>query len=236
MTKRKFLAIFAAIALAGVVAIVGVALVLHPGSSQPTAEPMDLGPVIATVDGRPIYLGLARARVEGLAAVHGDIEQTMGANWQKQVLESLVDDQLIEEEADRRGLSVSDADLRDHVDRLKTQFGSEQAFQDWLDSQNMDLAELERRIELQSIAALVYQAVTADVTVSGGEMRDYYRSHQTDFQNADGSIPSLLEVRTSVRQALLKQQQDEAFTAWIEDQRKKADVVVLVDDWWRDLT
>lgn len=215
--------------------LVGAAYTMQVGPWAPAASP-DYGRVIARVDGRPIYLELARARVEGLTTVHGSLAETMGQDWPQKILDSLVDDELIREEAGRQGIVVSEDELQAHVDRLREQFGSADAFDAWLTEQGMDTTELERRISLQTLGSSVYEAVTAGVDVSVDEIRDYYDSHPKKFVQSDGTPVPLFNVRDQIQQTLSKREKDATFGAWLDEQRARAAVVVVDPDWWKELT
>jgi parvulin-like peptidyl-prolyl isomerase len=228
------------IVIGGVVALVAVGLAvgayaLHLPPWDRPPETLDLGPVIARVDGRAIHLHEAQARVEGLSTVHGDFQEALGERWPEQILQSLVDDQILLEQAKELGITVSDEDVRAYVDRVEGMIGADQSFDEWLAGQGLSVAELERRATLQLVGARVYLTVTEDVTVTGDELQAYYREHRTDFQETDGTIPTLLELRRSLRETLLKQEQDEAYAAWLQDVRDQAEVVVVMDEWWRNV-
>jgi hypothetical protein len=203
--------------------------------TTPAASPIDRGPVIATVDGSPIYLAEAKARVEGLLTVHSGGIQSMGKNWQDTLLQSLIDDRILQEAAGTLGVTVSDQDVAGELTKIEQMFQTAQGFQQWLASQHMSSSELERRITMQLLAARVYAEVTADATVSGSEVRDYYRAHREQYVAADGTISTFLEVRDSVRAALLKKAQNRTYGAWLEQQRQEVKVIVVDDNWWRNI-
>lgn len=237
MTSRRPLLVLTAILLTMSLVATGVVLLLNLGSGieRPRAQPLDLGPVIARVNGSPIHLGEAAARVEGLTTVHGQVSDALGEDWPEVILQSLVDDQLLIQQASDLKIQVSDADIQAYVERVRSMVGEGTTFDSWLEEQHMTLPELERRAELQLIGARVYITVTDDVTVSGSEIRDYYREHRAEFEEADGTIPPLLEVRRDLREGMLKERQDESYAAWLADVRKDAEVVVVVDGWWKDI-
>lgn len=211
------------------------AYALHLPPWGTPSEALELGPVIARVDGRPIHLGEAQARLQGLSTVHGDVEGMLGDDWQDRILQSLVDDQILLRQAEELGITVADEDIQSYVERVEDMLGPDQSLDGWLAEQGMTRAELERRANLQLVGARVYITVTKDVTVTGDDVRDYYREHRMEFQEADGTIPTLLELRRSFRETLLKQRQDEAYAAWLTETREKVEVVVVMDDWWRNV-
>lgn len=234
-TNKHLVPIFGLAIAAGVI-LAGTAYALHLGpwaGSEP--QTLDLGPVIARVNGDPIRLEEAAARVAGLSSVHGDVTETLGDAWPDRVLQSLVDDQILRQQAEALGIEVTEDDIESYLDRIEGMVGTDQTMDEWLASQSITLPELERRIELQILGARIYLTVTKDVGVTGEDVRDYYREHRLEFQGADGTVPSLLEVRRSLRESLLKEQRDETYAAWLKDMRESADVIVVLDDWWRDL-
>ncbi|HWO70188.1 MAG TPA: peptidylprolyl isomerase [Actinomycetota bacterium] len=220
-------AIFGTALTTAVVAAAALLLGLRAGRGE------DRGPVIVRVDGVAIYLADARARLEGLRAVHG--EEAVGPDWRETVLRSLVDDVLIREEAERRGIRIGPGEVALAVERIRAGLGGPAAFERWLEERGMDLAELERRVGLNLLGARVYQAVTEGVTVTPEEVRAYYREHREEFGTADGRVPRLPEVRVSIRQTLMKEERDRAFAEWLEGRRREARVVVVLPDWWRRL-
>jgi hypothetical protein len=231
---RKPITIIAAVVVVAL-GLIGAAYTMHVGPWSGSDAP-DYGRVIARVDGRPIFLELARARVEGLTTVHGSLAETMGQDWQQRILDSLVDDELIREEATRRGIVITQDELQSHVDRLRGQFGSAAEFDAWLSEQGMDTTELERRITLQTLGANVYEAVTSGVDVTIDAIRDYYRTHPNKYLQSDGTRVPLFDVRDQIEQTLSSDAKDAAFGAWLEDQRSSANVVVVDPDWWKELT
>lgn len=206
------------------------AALMRLGGDEP-----ERGPVIATVDGRAIYLSDARSRMQGLSSVHGSIEDVLGEDWPDEILGSLVDDKLIQAESARRSIEVTAEELGDHIEELRAMFGSEEEFDRWLTTQGINLAELERRVLLQTIASRLYEDITGAVTVPPSDVREYYRSHQKRYIDADGSTVPLYMVKASIRDKLLKQQRDQAFAGWLEQARAEAEVVVVDDGWWRSL-
>lgn len=234
MTPSHKLRIFLAVA---VVASAGIATAFAAAFDVGPFEPQrDPGPVVATVNGRPIYLSEARSRLEGLGSVHGDIQDVFGAQWHDRILDSLVEDHVIRAEASARGIVVTDDELADHVRRLREMFGSDEEFDGWMRQQGIDETELERRIYLQTVAAELYEAITADVEVEMTEVRAYYRSHPDEYEQADGSVAELWAVKDSIREDLLKRGKDQTFGAWLDEARADAEVVVVMDGWWKELT
>ncbi|GBE22087.1 MAG TPA: hypothetical protein ENH00_00180 [Actinobacteria bacterium] len=187
-------------------------------------------PVIAKVDNILIHESQADARIAGIAAVHKDITSALGPEWRSLVFQSLVDDVLMGQEARRAGIDVTKKDVDASLDSLRGRFPSEDDWRRFLEDQGIDQAELERRILLQLVGSRVYEEVTADVVPTEDELHAYFEAHQSDF-TVDGEVQSFLQVRNSIEDTLTKQMQDEAFSAWLQQRRSEANVVVVSDEW-----
>jgi len=233
--NKRAVIVIGAFVVVAIVGLVGGAYALHLGPWEEQAQSLDLGPVIARVDGHPIYMHEAKARVQGLASIHGNVEDVLGKDWQERVLRSLVDDQILREQAPEFGITVTDEDIQAYLDKIQSLIGTDQTLEQWLTAQRMTMAELERRAELQIIGSEVYDAVTKDVTVTGAEVRNYYQTNKEQYTGTDGNTPSLLELSKTIRESLLQQKQDDAYAAWLESTRARSEIVVVMDDWWRNL-
>lgn len=229
-------------ALAGSAAILVVAAVtlgtlaaLHRGPWAADEPAVDLGPVIAEVNGDPIYLADARSRIEGISTVHGDISEVLGQDWQQVVLQSLVDDQLLSQEAQELGIEVTDQDMETWYAEIQGSIGSGQTIDQWLVSQGMTRSEMERTIVRQIIGTRVFAAVTGGVDVSTERLREYYDAHIAEYTAPDGTTTPFPQVQASIVEQVKKDEEAAAYATWLEQQRQAATVTVLVEDWWRDL-
>lgn len=219
----------------GIVAAAALDVGPFNGSTEQALPARDLGPVIAEVDGAPIYLGEIRSRVEGIASVHGNLEDSLGKNWQDDLLQNVVDDKIVEAQAAELGIVVTDDDVDASIERLNGYFTSEAAFQDWLSEGQMDEAELRDRIRLQELASDLYLQITDDVTVSRDEARAWFEDHPEDYPGVDGEGVPFFSVKDEIESDLEKTKRDEAYAAWLEGQRELVTVVVVMDDWWKEI-
>jgi SurA-like N-terminal domain len=218
------------------VAAVGGAAALDRRTNDPVpAASRDLGPPIASVNGQLVYLEEMRSRVQGIELVHGTLRDSLGPDWRDELLQNLVDDKIVMQKAEGLGISVTDADVQAHVDEIRSMFPDDAAFGQWLAEGQMDRAELFDRIRLQTVASLLYRQVTKGAHVSMDRARSYYAAHPNKYPGVDGSGAPFLAVKERIKRDIAKHLRDRAYAAWLDEQRTTAQVVVLMDDWWKEI-
>ncbi len=190
----------------------------------------DPDPLIAEVDGIPIRQSQADSRIEGIASIHGDITTTLGSEWRATVLQSLVDDVIVQIEADRRSLEPTDADLEQAVADTKAMVGTDADWEIWLTDQGLDDEEVERRLTTQIRTNRVYDAVTADVTIARTDLEAYYEANLDQF-TVDGAVRELSEVEEQIKVAVESMMRDRVYAEWIDARRAEVILEVVHDDW-----
>jgi peptidyl-prolyl cis-trans isomerase SurA len=105
----------------------------------------------------------------------------------KEVLNQLVEKQVLLAEAQKQNITVTDADVKQAVDReiqgLKQRIGSEKDYQAALAKENTTEAELRKRYEggvreQLLISRLVGREVQSKTTVSDAEVKAYFEAHR----------------------------------------------------------
>jgi hypothetical protein len=235
MISKKTGVIVACAAVVVVAAAIGGATALDRRNAPPAVAPRDLGPPIASVNGQLVYLDEMRSRVQGIELVHGTLRDSLGPDWRDELLQNLVDDKIILQKAQELGITVTDADVQAHVDELRSQFPDDASFDQWLSQGQMDRAELFDRIRLQTVASLLYRQVTKGVHVDTEQERAYWAAHPNKYPGVDGNGAPFLAVKDQIRQDIAKNERDRAYAAWLAEQRDTANVVVLMDDWWKEI-
>lgn len=90
-------------------------------------------------------------------------------------------------EGDERGIEVSDRQIDDELEKVKSQqFGSEKAFQKFLDQSGFTLDEARDRIRLQLISSAIQEDVLpAEPSVSDAEIQTYYDENKAQFEQPE---------------------------------------------------
>jgi len=98
------------------------------------------------------------------------------------LLERLIEDRLILQEAKRTKINVDESRVKSRIDALKKQYESDTAFQEALAKQGLVQADLEKRIREQLLMfSAVETFVRSKVIVTPAEITDYYQEHAEEF-------------------------------------------------------
>lgn len=105
----------------------------------------------------------------------------------EKVLELLIEDMLVEQEAKRQGIHVTDAEVEASVQSRMAQLGvSEEEFNRLLVEQGLTLDQFKQNVREKLMKfKFVQQQVRGGIEVSDEEALNFYRLHQKEFQAGD---------------------------------------------------
>jgi parvulin-like peptidyl-prolyl isomerase len=92
-----------------------------------------------------------------------------------------------EQEAEDFGVDISDEDVSKRLEQLKKQFygGNEERYRRTLKQQGLTEEQAEGEVRAQLIAEELFKKVTEDVNVSQNEIRAYYNSHKSQYEQPE---------------------------------------------------
>jgi parvulin-like peptidyl-prolyl isomerase len=176
MKIRTLLVIVAAVV---VVAAAGVAAWTLKGTAHKATA------VAATVNGDAILWSQVDAEVSRAAAQFGI--DTNSADFaaqreeiSKAVIDQLIASRLILQEAQRRNITATDAEVEEQIAGIRTRFPSEDEFTTALTRNGFTLASLREMIRANATQRRVAEAVTA-TTVTDAEIRTHFNSNRAQF-------------------------------------------------------
>lgn len=200
--------------------------------------------------GNTLNLGSATnepvARVNGTDIVRGEydknyasLEQSLKAQgtdttapeiqeqMKKQVIDSLVNEELLFQTATKAGYSSNDEDVQKEYDSLATQLGSEDALKNQMAAVGLTeealRADISRRLTIQ--AYLLATVDPAELAVTDEEVKGFYDSVQpTEGQE----LPPFEDVSDQIKQQLASQKEQEAVAKVLETLRADASIEVLI--------
>lgn len=136
-------------------------------------------PLAARVNNQPIFLETYQKQVDQFeqTLVEQGVDpaseqgQAAIAQVQRQVLDALVDQALIEQEAQRLGLTISDEELERNVQESIAQGQGQEQFEAWLAANNLSLAEFKETLRFQLIANQMFEQITDEVPNSAPQIQ-----------------------------------------------------------------
>ncbi|NOY78758.1 MAG: hypothetical protein GXO76_12915 [Calditrichaeota bacterium] len=149
--------------------------------------------VVATVNGVKIT---NRDLLEGinqklpLISVHKVISKQKYQEIQHQVLNQLIDDELLYQEAKRLKLKADEVELNKHINYMKSAYPTQKAFREQLAKTGLSYKEwinkLKRRLLINQVQKL---EIMDQVSVTDKDVRRYYQEHKKKF-----FVPARLKV------------------------------------------
>lgn len=146
-------------------------------------------------------------------------EEAQGA----QILDSLITDQLIKQEAQKQGVEVSEDKVNQQIEEIKASIQEQgQDFNTLLSMQGMTLEDLKERIRIQK---MVEQLLESEVEVTEEEVSQYLEDNK-EFLPEDMSED---EMKEQARQQLEQQKLSERYQTWLEELKENSRINYFVD-------
>lgn len=112
----------------------------------------------------------------------GEILEKKIEEMRYDMLNKLIEDRLIVQEAKKIGFRVEESRVRNRMNEIKRQYPSEADFEKAILSQGFAQADLENRIREQFLMYnLIEFRVRRSIAIKPSEVTEYYRAHVSDF-------------------------------------------------------
>lgn len=136
----------------------------------------------------------------------------------EQVLEKMILDKLILEEAAKLGIEVSEEEVNKEVEHIKEYFESDEKFKEFLASQNITEERFKEQVKKDLIIFKYKEKVVEDVKVSEEDIREYYDNNIKEFKNDQVRASHiLLDTREEAEMVLQKIKNGEDFNKLAEE-------------------
>lgn len=205
-TRVKLIALTVVLILAGTALAVAVSIGIRRSAA-----------VAATVNGEVIYQSALDTEVNAIAAQYGiDLKGKDGdkqrAEITKIVLDQLIEQRLVMQEARRYNAVATDAQIDAQVEQIKRNFPSEAAFQAGLAERQLTMKDLRDRLRTNLTVQNLVEKVT-QVNVTDVEIEQYFREHRSEFDRPEQARVShiLLQSEAEARFVLALLRRGEKF-------------------------
>ena len=145
--------------------------------------------VVAIVNGSKITNKQLLAKVNEklpLVTVHQRISEKRFDEIRNQILNHLIDEELLVQEAQRRGISVSKKELQNQINMMKGGYASEKIFKRELAKTGQTYKQWIKKIKRRLLIRKLWKTVVTDrVNITDDSVRAYYLSHKNKFYIPD---------------------------------------------------
>lgn len=181
------------------------AVVVAAGAAGLVYEVSQSNAYIGTVDGQRIplaeYTRTLASRQRQLAGqlgvnLGGPQGQQMMAEVKQQVVQSLVNRQIMLDEAASRSLSVSSAEVDAELRKIRSQFPDQQTFDKALAQSGFSIDALRHEVREGAIVRKLRDQLTSDATVSVADAHAYYEKNLGQFTVPEQVEASHILVKT----------------------------------------
>ena len=224
--KNKLM-LYATIAIVLLLAIGAGYLFMTGALVNDGAGQADDGGPVAIVNGEEIgrrAYDNATTQFASIAAAQG--VTLSEAEIQTQVLNSLINNRLLVQEAHKNGASATDAEVQAEYELIVENSGGADAFNTQIES--LGITEAQVRSELAEQLAvnkfLMAKVTAANATTTEEEVTAFY----ADLTAANAEVPALEEIRAQIEEQILVQKQQQEVTQLVEALRASATVEILI--------
>ena len=149
----------------------------------------------------------------------------------KQAVDDLVDTELLAQEAESRGITVSDDDVDAELETLaeQNQMGSAEELLEAVEKQGLSQEQARAQVETQVMVEQLVADEDGPIEPSEKELRALYaqvKQQQAQSGQKGQSVPPFAQVRDQLAEQARTQQVGEVAGSMLEDLRKDADITI----------
>lgn len=172
------------------------------GSGEGGSEEIEIADEpVARVNGAPIFQTELERFVENnrrqMAQQGRELSEQDLVMLREQVLGGLINREVLLQQAGELGLEAQEAAVETQLANIRSQFGSEEEYQNALEGQNLSEVELRDNIQVQlTIDRLLQQEVYSNVEVTQEEKQSFYDDNKQLFQQPESVDASHILITT----------------------------------------
>lgn len=119
----------------------------------------------------------------------GEMSDKDAFNLRKKLLQRMVEDKLILQEAKKLNLVVNERMVEERVEEIKEKAGNQESFDMALEQQGITLNEFREKLRNQLLVYLAIQRIVTDkIKISPREVTDFYQQHEDQFMMPESAL------------------------------------------------
>lgn len=159
--------------------------------------------IAATVNGKPIF--------------RWSLNNVLVSRFGQQTLETMINEQLITDAADKAGVTVSPAEINTKEKELVASLGDNVNIEDLLKYQGMTKKDFDDQIRLQ---LTVQKILGKDMVISDSDVANFIATNSAAFRATDAA-----KLQEEARQVILENKVNEKLQPWFLELKEKAKIM-----------
>lgn len=170
------------------------------------------------------YRGLVLAGIVNRSPIwRTQLNQQMSKRYGKMVMDEIVGNELIKQEAAKMQVSVTEAEIQEELKKLEEKIGGPEALKDALEQYGLTQSEIGEQIRLSLLQRKIVEKLNP-AEITDEEIETYFKDNQAVYKGK-----KLDEVRGEIADNLKEQKLQEAFAKWFADIKASAQIEVYLD-------
>lgn len=146
------------------------------------------------------------AKVNDTKITQEELDEALNAQYGVATLETLIQDKVVELEAEKQKVTSTDADVEAQITKLATQYGGQEGLESALQSSNMTLDDLKKNMKTYVLAS---KMIEKTLDTSDETLKAYLAENEATFNTAEQVKASHILVADEATATKIKKQLDE---------------------------
>ena len=143
-------------------------------------------PALATVNGESISAASVDSEVARLKNATPELFTKDYGNkstdqLRKSILDSLINEKLLAQEARKRGLKLNSTTLKESTEAIRSKFASQEEYQQFLTKSGITEAELNNALKNNLLVAELAKNLVSEKDITDSEARAYFEAHRAKY-------------------------------------------------------
>ncbi len=150
------------------------------------------------------------AKVNDEVITKDDLYNILVAQGGEQLLESLINEIIINSEAEKAGIKVTDKEIQAELEKMTETYGGEDAFTEAMEYYGYDMKEIEKNIDMNF---KIKKLLEPRIEITDDEIEEYFENNKKDFKEEEQVKAShiLVEEEDEAVEIYNKLQEGESF-------------------------
>ncbi|WP_241080922.1 SurA N-terminal domain-containing protein [Natranaerofaba carboxydovora] len=198
--------------------------------------------VIAEINGEKITKEEYNQRYQRIEKFYNDQGaeiNEMETKIEEEIIDDLVVEKILVQEAERKGVGVGDKDLEEEFDSIKGELGGKEGLQKSLELYDMTESELRKEITNQMLFMLLMEEVIDmdDIEVTEEELKERYEEkiEKHDIkqemiqseQEGISQLESFEAIKPELEEMIKQEKKQEYFEDYIEELKERSNIEIL---------